>query len=29
MAKHEHKWVVDMLDDTYPVICEICGNERK
>lgn len=29
MTKHEHKWVVDMLDDTYPVICVICGNERK
>lgn len=26
---HEHKWVVDMFDDAYPVICAICGNERK
>ena len=29
MSKHEHKWVVDMFDDNYPVICEICQNERE
>jgi hypothetical protein len=28
MNKHEHKWVVDMLEDNYPTVCETCGYEK-
>ena len=26
---HEHKWVVDLFEDDYPIVCVYCGYEKK